>query len=533
LLVAEVMAQKLQSAGITEIFGYPGGEILEFVEQCRRRDLPFVLTRHEASAAFRAEVTGQITGRPGVCCATLGPGATNLVTGVANAYLDRSPVIAVTAQIPSSLRATFTHQRLDLKALYEPVTKWAVRITPENVGAAMDAAIAVAMRRPRGPVYLELPSDVAKMQAVEPSRLSPEELPPDQAQPSTVTLEGVSGRLNAATRPVLLVGPNADPLAVAGPIRALAETGAIPVALSPKAKGVFRADHPLFVGTAAGMAADGQMMDFLQQSDLILSVGFEATEADGNWPALLPIVWLEEAPRDKAEWAGEYLVGDLPAILAALAEGYSGRHEWTAQALDATRSAIAARVAPNRAPLGGVSPTAALRVMREVLPENAILTTDVGAHKLLAGQVWDSYEPLTFFMSNGLSAMGYGMPAALGAKALFPERMVVSLVGDGGFAMTSHDLEVARRTGTGVIFVLFDDTSLALIQVSQHKKGHPRYGVDFIPSDYVQVAQGYGVRAYTVATLEELRAALQRELNTGEPVVIHVPVDASEYGRQM
>jgi acetolactate synthase I/II/III large subunit len=533
LLVAEVMAQKLKEAGITEIFGFPGGEILEFVEQCRRQDVPYVLTRHESSAAFRADVTGQITGRPGVCCATLGPGATNLVTGVANAYLDRSPVIVVTAQIPSTMTDTITHQRLDLKALYQPVTKWAVRVTPENVGAVMDAAIAVAMRRPRGPVYLELPSDVAKMEAALPGRLGPNELPPAELQPSTVTLSSAAARLNSAKRPVLLVGPNANPRAVAGPVRALAEKGSIPVALSPKAKGVFRADHPLFIGTAAGMAADAEVMAFLKQSDLILGVGFEATEADGNWPALLPILWLDEAPREKAEWDGDYLLGDLPGILGALAEGCTGPHEWTPADLEAVRAAVAARVAPNPSPTTGLSPTAALRAMRTVLPENAILTTDVGAHKLLAGQVWDAYEPLTFFMSNGLSSMGYGMPAALAAKAQFPERTVVSLVGDGGFAMTAHDLEVARRSGQAVIFVLFDDTALTLIQVSQNKKGHPRYGVDFVPSDYVQVAKGFGARACTVATLEELQAALRRELNSTDSVVIHVPVDASEYRRQM
>ncbi|MCR4397727.1 MAG: thiamine pyrophosphate-binding protein [Firmicutes bacterium] len=533
MLVAEAIAKALLDAGVKEVFGLPGGEVLDFIDAARRAGLPFVLTRHESAASFMADVTGQITGRPGACLSTLGPGATNMITGVANAYLDRSPVVAITGQMSPEAYGDMPHQRIDLCSLYKPVTKWSVRVTPWNAAAVVPAAVSVAMRRPRGPVHLELASTVSRSEAALPGALAPEEEPPADLQESTITIEGIARRLERCSRPAVIAGINCEPAAVARPLRAFAERHGIPVLVSPKAKGIFPDDHPLYVGVATGMAADDRVLEFLEQCDVILGVGFDASEADKTWPAKAPLIWLEDAPRDRAEWRGDYLVGSIPEHLGALADSYHGAHQWTREDVARARGRIREKVSPGDAADGRVSPAAALLAIREVLPEDGVFVCDVGAHKLLAGQAWPCKTPLTFFMSNGLSSMGYGLPAAMAAKRCFPDRAVVAVLGDGGFAMMVHDLETAVRTKAGVVYVVFNDESLSLIRVVQSRRKMERYGVDFGGARWATVAEALGAGGVSVTDLDGLRDAVAKNLRTETPVVIDLPVSGAEYDRQI
>ncbi|MGE5483708.1 MAG: thiamine pyrophosphate-binding protein [Ignavibacteriales bacterium] len=534
MLVAEVIVKGLLDAGVTESYGVPGGEVLDFIEASRRMGLPFILTRHESAASFMADLAGQITGKPGVCLSTLGPGATNMLTGVANAYLDRSPVIAITGQMSPEAYHEMPHQRIDLCTLYRAVTKWSVRVSAENARAVVPAAVAVAMRRPRGPVHLELASTVSRSEAALEGLLGSGEQPPVGEQPSTISLEDVFRRLERANRPAIIAGVNMDPLAVAGPLRHLAESSSIPVLVSPKAKGVFPHDHPLFVGVATGMAADDRVLQFIDSCDLLLGIGFDASEADKTWPAKAPIIWLEDAPRDRAEWDGDYLVGCIAENLAALAADCGGSGRWSPEEVSAARAHIREKVEPKSCVSGsGISPAMALRVIREVLPADGALVCDVGAHKLLAGQAWPSNSPLTFFMSNGLSSMGYGVPGAIAVKRRVGERPVVAVVGDGGFAMMVHEIETAVRLKQGVVYVVFSDKSLSLIQVVQSRRKFERYGVDFEGSDWSRIAAGFGARGVSVSSLQEMKDAVREGLSAECPVVIDVPVNASEYALQI
>ncbi|NPV71451.1 MAG: thiamine pyrophosphate-binding protein [Firmicutes bacterium] len=534
MLVAEAIVKGLLDAGVREVFGLPGGEVLDFVECGRRAGLTFTLTRHEAAAAFMADVTGQVSGRPGACLSTLGPGATNLLTGVANAYLDRSPMIAITGQLSTETYRQMPHQRIDLCSLYGPVTKWSVRVTPDNADVVVPAAIEVAMRRPRGPVHLELASNVGRSQAVLPGSLGDGASPPRAEQHSTVSMVQVVERLRKSQRPAVCAGINVDPVSVAGPLREFVERHGVPVLLSPKAKGVFPHDHPLFVGIATGMAADDRVLEFIKGCDLILGVGFDASEADKTWPATAPIVWLEESPRDRAEWEGDYLVGSIPAILASLSKGYSGGHEWTSEHLASARAAIREKVAPGGASsANGLSPAAALMAIREALPAGGAFVCDVGSHKLLAGQIWPASQPLTFFMSNGLSSMGYGVPGAIAVKKCMGERPVLGIIGDGGFAMMVHELETAVRLKQGVVYVVFNDECLSLIRVVQARRKYERYGVDFGPARWAQIAEGFGARGMSCASLESLRDCVRANLYGDCPVVIEVKIDPAEYDHQI
>jgi acetolactate synthase-1/2/3 large subunit len=532
LLVAEAVVKSLLEAGVEEVYGLPGGEVLDFLDATRRLGLPFILTRHESAASFAADVTGQITGRPGACVSTLGPGATNMVTGVANAYLDRSPVIAITGQMAPEAYETMPHQRLDLHALYQPVTKWSVKVTPQNALALVPTAVEVALRRPRGPVHLELAGTVCASEAIAPGCLSVAEQPPGGEQRSTITFEGVLRRLECSNRPALLVGINVEPVSITGPLRNLAERFQMPVLVSPKAKGVFPHDHRLFVGVVGGMAADDRVLEFIQRCDLLVGVGFDAGEVDKTWPATAPMIWLEDAPRDPAELPGDYLVGSIASALAAIAEAPKGGG-WAVEELAMARRRIREKVERGSCQGSGVSPRAALLAIRDVLPEDGAFVCDVGAHKLLSGQMWPVNRPLRFFMSNGFSSMGYGVPAAIAVKRSLGGCPVIAVIGDGGLAMMVHELETAVRAKQGVVYVVFDDESLSLIQVAQSRRKLQRYGVDFGPTNWALTAESFGAKGIRVSTIEELKCAVGDNMSGTRPTVIDIAIDASEYAVQL
>jgi acetolactate synthase-1/2/3 large subunit len=282
LTVAKTIGDRLRVAGVRYVYGHPGGEVVDLIEGFRQAGLEFVLTKHETAAAFMAEAAATATGVPGVCLATLGPGATNLVTGVANAYLDRAPVLAFSGQLPTERYEIATHQRLDLQRLFAPVSKWQAAITPSNAGAVVERALRVAQRPRRGPVYLEVPSDVPSQETIEGA------LP----RVATVAMSAVdedairtaAALLLGSERPLLLVGMDANEDAVAAPLRLLAEAWSVPVMVSPKAKGIFREDHPLFLGTIEGLGTR-YLYDYIETCDLVLMVGFDPVEFDRDWTA--------------------------------------------------------------------------------------------------------------------------------------------------------------------------------------------------------------------------------------------------------
>jgi acetolactate synthase I/II/III large subunit len=251
--VGRVIGDRLHAAGVRHVFGHPGGEVVDLIEGFRQAGLEFVLARQETSAAFMAEAMASSTGVPGACLATLGPGATNLVTGVAHAYLDRAPVIALTGQLPVDRYEIVTHQKLDLRALFAPITKWQARVNPANAWAVTDRAVRVAMRPRRGPVFLEIPSDVPSQEA--PSHGASEADASSAATPDTEAMRTAHALLRDSRRPVLLAGLDALGDDVVTPLLRLVEAWAIPTILSPKAKGLLRDDHPLSVGTIEGLGS--------------------------------------------------------------------------------------------------------------------------------------------------------------------------------------------------------------------------------------------------------------------------------------
>jgi acetolactate synthase-1/2/3 large subunit len=521
---AEQIAKTLVDCGVKSAFGLPGGEISAFLDACRRAGIRLLLTGHESSAAWMAQVTGQITGIPGVCFATLGPGATNLVTGVANAFLDRSPLLAITAQIPKSRRATMTHQRVDIEALYAPITKRTTEVgTGDTCNLVRECMFLASAPRP-GPLMLVLPSDTAKEEDAGSSG-SPEPKFPEGQRDGNDTLSMIRDRLALAQRPLILVGLGSPPGAAEG-IRKLVETLQAPFVVTPKVKGILPEDHPLFLGVASGMAIDRDIVATVRSADLILGIGFDPVEVDKTWFVDVKVVNLDSVSMAEGNYRPLEAIGNLPSLVADLTALIDAPKAWPQELLDARRQSLRRR-AGTTGPC--VSPLALIEGLRSVFPRSGIVTCDVGSHKLLMGQFWRSYEPGTFFMSNGLSGMGFGVPAAIAAQLAQPDRAVMAVVGDGGMLMMLHELALIRELNLPVIIVVFVDNSLSLIRISQQRRGYSPCAVDFTAPNFVAIAHAFGIGGERAKTVPHAQALLENALCHPSPFVLEVPIDIGEY----
>jgi len=531
----QIIAQTLKDLGVRRMFGLPGGEILDFIEAGRRTGLEFVATRHEAVAAFMADVTGQITGTPGVCLSTLGPGATNLISGVANAYLDRSPVLVFTAQLSSAMRPYASHQFIPLEELFRPVTKKVFTLSANRTGQTIREGLRLATQWPKGPVCFCLPSDVAKMEEVQVPDLSSCVESEWQETIDEKLISHAIQEICNAKRPVIILGIGIDPAKDTDVIRDFILRNGIPVLSTPKAKGIFPESNGLYLGTASGMMADESVVDLIMKADLVIGLGFDPVESDKIWYKdvnLLSINHYSIRYRNYSPFME--VIGDIKKNLELLMRADLSKHAWNRSDLESFKESMARRLAPTGRPHSGLfSPYQVIVQARKALSDATVITTDVGAHKLLMGQVWKSENPLTFFMSNGFSSMGYGFPAAMAAKLCFPRSQVVCFTGDGGFAMNLQDLETAVRLNLPIVTIVLCDGSYSLVEVIQKKRGYPRNGVNFEPIKFASVAEGFGARGVRLASIEELPGVLSAGFLSNRPTVVEVPVDGSEYQEQL
>jgi acetolactate synthase I/II/III large subunit len=526
---AEVLARTLRESGVTRMFGLPGGEMLDFLEAARRAGIRFILTRHEATASFMADVTGQIQRRPGVCVATLGPGAVNMTLGVANAYLDRSPVLAITASLAQSSAPYATHQQLDLNAVYRPFTKQALTLDGVDTEGKVREALRVTRAPRRGPVHIALPSDVARAEdrASGASVVDPDPRPIGLAAPEAV--DEVGAAIAGSRRPVVILGLDLDPRADVAAVRAFVDRMDAPTFVTPKAKGLLPEDHPLFAGVCAGVAGDRVVLDLFARADLLVGVGFEPVESDKLWHHTMPLISVGPVSiaagdfRPRAE-----AVGDVVTTLSALAGRPRPPQAWEAGTIARFRADLESVLRPAGRPRG-LSGYELTRALRALFPRDTVLATDVGSIKSITTQAWTTYEPLTFFESNGLSAMGYSFPAAMAARLEFPDRPVLCTIGDGGFGMTHAEIETCVRERLHFVTVVYNDSALSLIDVAQQNRGYPTYGVRYGAVDFAAVAAGMGAWSRRVETLDALESVVEEGLRVDRPVVIEAIVDPAEY----
>jgi acetolactate synthase-1/2/3 large subunit len=534
LTTAALMARYLAHAGITHIFGYPGDPNLEFMEAARRENIGFVLARREGTAAFMAEAYGQLTGLPGVCLSTLGPGSTNLVNGVACAFLDRTPMLAMSGQMNTRLEPTFTHQNVDHNRLFAPITKWTTRMVPEAAGAIMRKAMRVTTAERPGPVHITTPIDVGMAEVTD----TDIRLPPMKSEDhwiETFRAEGVTtsvGQLiSKARRPVIVAGMAAKRAQASGALRALVERSGMPVAVSLKAKGLLPEDHPYYAGTV-DMACNAVMWKFLGSADLILAVGFDPVELIKSWSLPVPVIHIDAVPNtDQIYPADIELVGAITAILQTLTDSYQGEPKWSEQEIRTHREKLFAAYYQGRVS-GKLNPSDVVDVARAAFPRETLITMDVGSHKILIGQGWKAYEPGSVLATNGLSAMGFALPGAMTAKLLQRDRPVICFTGDGGFAMVQGELQLAASLGLGVVVIVFCDNTLHRIEVKQMRKNYPSVGTRFDASDLVKLAESMGCHGERVNSANTLERVLAQANDLDRPLVVEARIDPAQYNAQ-
>jgi acetolactate synthase-1/2/3 large subunit len=526
MTVADYLAHFLQTQGVSHVFGLPGGENVPVIEALRRAGVAYVLVHHEAAAGFAADVTGQLTGRPGVCMSTIGPGAINLLATVAGATLERSPVLAITAEIDAGLQARVTHMRLDLPALFGAATKGTFCLRPATAVRDIAAAWELASAPPRGAAHLAISPETAM------SEIDHEDFPQVSPEPPKVENAGLAPALpllRRAKRLFLLAGLGVEAAAAQASLLALAEAWQAPVAVTPKAKGHFPESHPLFAGcfTAYG---DKPLRQALATVDLILGVGLDGVDlVTSTWDPATPVINLALANAADPVCRPVVAVdGDLVWMLAQLQPLRADVDGPTVAAR--VRQAIAqALITPWPEAPGTIKLGPLIAALREALPPEGVVTVDVGAFKLLFLQQWPTDRPKSLFVANGLSAMGYAVPGAVAVKLVQPERPVVAVVGDGALLMYAGELATVARLGRPLVIVVVVDEALALIRLKQRRQDVPIYGTEFGPTDYQALASAFGLAYRLIDGQQNATAILRDALAMNRPTLVEARIHKAEY----
>ena len=524
---ATVLTGLLAETGVRHVFGNPSGPWCPFMEAMRTGEVDFVLVSNEASAGFMADVCARITGKPGACYGTTGPGATNLTTGVGSAWLDHSPLLAFTSEAREPMRYRTMQMWIDHQALFKPLTKWTTTLRAESLRDTYARAVQIALSEVPGPVHLGLPEDLGYEDVPEGRLTIPELLRPPL--PEAQQIEQVRALLQGARKPILAVGLSAMRTRAWEPVRRFIETQQIPAIFTPMAKGVLDEDHPCYAGVLFHGLSD-IVAETHRQADLVIAIGYDPVEFNyEDWMPNAPLVSIDTRPPDidRASYrVACEIVGDLPATVERLAAFPTFENAWDLHDLAHRRAQMFSLLTPDASAFG---PRDVLTSMRELLPRDAILTCDVGAHTHLIGQHWRPHGPTHFIMTNGWSSMGFGIPAALAAKVCLPERTVACVTGDGGFLMMVGEMATAARLGLPVVFVVLTDRNLQLIKIKQERKGYPQHGTALYTDAYQPAPYYFGVPVLAARDGQAFREAFATALTMAGPVIVEALVDPNEY----
>ena len=526
---SDLLVKCLEKEGVQRVFGIPGEENLDLMDSLIGSSIEFVLTRHESSAAFMAGMTGRLTGRPGACLSTLGPGAANMVIGVAEAYLGYCPMVAMSGQMGVDCQNHPRKQYVDLMSMFRPITKRCISLrTASEIPPRTQEAFSFAAQERPGPVFLELPEDVLRMSTDAVPVMMTEE---GTSNVQETLLAKVRDLIASSQHPLVLAGAGVVRGGVSAGLRSFAEACNVPVAMSWLGAGSLPFDHPLSLGTVGLRRAD-MMRAAFETSDLILLIGFDLLEFEPvYWNYGMPktVVYIGEAPADNIpDFAPDLqLVGDMDGTLRALASHPQPAYDWTSDLRDRLHEHMTDVPGQER----GVKPQAIVRAIRDALDKEDIAVSDVGAHLLWMAQRYPVYKENTLLMSNGLIPMGVGIPWAIAAKLAHPDRRVVASVGDGSFLMTSMELETAKRLGTPFVTVVWNDGGLDLIRIKQEKAFGRTIGTKFDNPDLIKYAESMGMEGYMISSPEELKETISRCLRDDALALINVSVDSRENER--
>ncbi|WP_240514056.1 acetolactate synthase large subunit [Paramylibacter kogurei] len=526
---AQQLVKCLEHEGVEYIFGIPGEENIGIMDALLSSKIEFITTRHEQGAAFMADVYGRLTGRAGVCMSTLGPGATNLVTGVADANMDRAPIVAIAGQGATTRLHKESHQILDLVNLFDPITKYSVQILePEIVPEVVRKAFKNAQAEKPGAAFIDFPENVADMEHeyIEPLKVQS----PQHPVAPLGSAKRVLKALSEAKNPVIIAGNGVIRFDACDELLAFAEAANAPVATSFMAKGAIPSSHPLSIGTV-GMKAHDLVAFGIEESDLVICIGLdmvEYTPSFWNPNADIRIISIDASP---AEVDTHFIpdigmVGDIKDSLSRLAKRANAHTDNTITDL---HHSIKAELCAHADDTGfPVKPQKIICDLRAVMDPEDIVISDVGAHKMWMARMFQAERPNTCIISNGFASMGIALPGAIAAKLVHPDRNILAVAGDSGFMMNNQEIETALRLKLNITIIIFNDNKYGLIEWHQMREYGRSSHIDVTNPDFVKFAESFGAKGYYVKRAEDLQDVLKTAMNDGTVSIIDCPVDYSE-----
>jgi acetolactate synthase-1/2/3 large subunit len=533
---ADLLVECLEAEGCEYVFSVPGEETMDILDALSRTErIRHITTRHEQGAAFMADVYGRLTGRCAVAMATLGPGATNLVTGIADAYLDHAPMVAITGQVGSDQLHKQSHQFVDIVEMFRPVTKWNQRV--ERIDAIPEIvrkAFRLAQLEKPGPTHIELPENRARMPPESGDATVP--MAPHRTyfpEPTEDALRHAASLIDGSDRALILAGNGVLRRRASAELRAFAELLHVPVAVTFMGKGAVddRDDLSLM---AVGLQARDHVLTGFDVADLVICIGYDPVEyAPARWNPRgdKRIVHIDTQPSevDSSYRPEVELIGDIDGSLRRLAAAVGASQQGTVELHLELRQRLLADLDAYATDDGWpIKPQKAIADLRRALGPEDIVISDVGAHKVWAARLYQTYEPNTMIISNGFAAMGISVPGAIAAKLVHPDRHVVALCGDGAFLMNSQELETAKRIGTDITVVVWRDDGYGLIDWKQRNEFGAPFGVQFGNPDLVAYAESFGIAAFRPSSSEDLYPTLMRALAVDGPSLVDVPIDYAE-----
>ena len=531
---SDLLVAALENEGVDRIFGVPGEENLDVLESLRTSKIELILTRHEQAAGFMAATHGRLTGRPGVCISTLGPGALNFSTSAAYAHLGAMPMVMITGQkaILTAKQARF--QMVDVAGSMKPLTKMTRQIvSPQSIPTAVRDAFRVATEERPGPVHLELPEDIAgeEVPFTRPVPVHPLEQP--VAHPDAI--QRAAEIILAAKRPLIMIGAAGNRPRLIGPLSDFVQRTRIPFFNTQMGKGAVNGGSNLYVGTAALSERD-YVHDAIELSDLIIAIGHDTVEKppflmrDKGGPEVIHIGYtsatVEQVFHPDAE-----VVGDIGVTMNSLADRLGGRLTSDGSLLELRPTILARLNDRNLEDRFPITPQRIVHDVRMVMPEDGVVCLDNGMYKIWFARNYRTHHANTLVLDNALATMGAGLPSAIAVSLLYPERRVMAVCGDGGFMMNSQEIETAVRLKLNLVVMILTDSAYGMIRWKQAVDGFPDFGLTFGNPDFVRYAESYGAKGSRVAAAMDLVPTLEEAFSGGGVHLVDVPIDYSENAR--
>ncbi|MFC1941935.1 acetolactate synthase large subunit [Chloroflexota bacterium] len=528
---SELLVKCLENEGVEFIFGIPGEETLDLMNSLSRTNINFILTRHEQAAAFMADAYGRLSGKAGVCLATLGPGATNLLTGIADAFLDRAPLVAITGQADLGRIHKESHQYIDIVENFRTVTKWNTRIElPDVVPEVVRKAFKVAETEKPGAVHLELPDNIATRETSEAHERPITPIRARRSSPDRQSLRRAAELIETSRSPVILAGNGVVRKNATPQLQKFAELFDIPVVTTFMGKGGITAKSDCRIGTL-GLNRDRQITDVFQKADLIIAVGYDLVEyAPQRWNPDLDkkIIHIDFTTSEvDLYYAPEVEINSDIRETMELLEGMISCNKKTEYFSSLHQELLETFEKEGAVDSWPVRPQRALYALRKVMGDDDIVISDVGTNKLWVAKFFPVYSTNTFLISNGFASMGFALPAAIAAKLLYPHKKVAAVCGDGGFLMAVHEIETASRMGLNIVVIIFNDGGYNLIKWKSMNKFGDAFAVDFNNPDFAKLADSFGVEGVRIQSSDSIEDVLTWAFSRKTPVIIDVPMDYS------